>query len=179
MPRGHPLLLPDDLTSGKELRPGCTMDCAVHAPAAKQRGIGGIDDNIDVKRSDVAENNLRFNSHFASCRQTSLHKAQWVIWHDSPPDESPVSVWLAIIRPQDSKAMLRVNIPSGGDWRAESPREPERWAGSRNSQKKTGPEVLFSLRVKSAHAWSGVSFTNADLFFRARAASHSPQFFIA
>jgi hypothetical protein len=73
--RALALLLPDDLTSGKELRPGCTMDCAVHAPAAKQRGIGGIDDNIDVKRSDVAENNLRFNSHFASCRQTSLHKA--------------------------------------------------------------------------------------------------------
>jgi hypothetical protein len=51
--------------------------------------------------------------------------------------------------------------------------------GVGTARKKTGPEVLFIMRAKSAYAWSGVSFTNADLFFRARAASHSPQFFIA
>lgn len=36
------------------------MNCAIYAAAAQQTRVGGIDDSIDMKRGNVADDNLDF-----------------------------------------------------------------------------------------------------------------------
>src|SRR5262245_37538532 len=38
----------------KQFRPGCAMDCPIHAASAEKRGIGGIDDRINLKLCYIA-----------------------------------------------------------------------------------------------------------------------------
>src|SRR3989338_3275952 len=44
----------------QQLRAGGAVDRPVHAPAAEQRGVGGIDDRIDLKRGDVALHHAKY-----------------------------------------------------------------------------------------------------------------------
>ena len=44
-------------------RPGGTVDSAVHAAAAQQGGVGGVDDGIGVGLGDVALYNGKHETH--------------------------------------------------------------------------------------------------------------------
>ncbi len=46
------------LAFAQQFRPRRAMDGAVHAAAAEQRAVGGIDDGIDLERGDVADHKL-------------------------------------------------------------------------------------------------------------------------
>ena len=46
------------LAFGQQLRSGGAMDGAVDAAAAEQRGVGGVDDGVDVERRDVGDADL-------------------------------------------------------------------------------------------------------------------------
>jgi hypothetical protein len=46
------------LAFGQQLRSGGTMDGAVDAAAAEQRGVGSVDDGVDVERRDVGDADL-------------------------------------------------------------------------------------------------------------------------
>jgi hypothetical protein len=39
----------------QQLRPGCPMDCAIHAAAAEQRRIGSVDDRVNAKCRDIGD----------------------------------------------------------------------------------------------------------------------------
>src|SRR6185369_11247914 len=41
-----------------QFRPGSAMDSAIDPAAAQQRGVGGIDDSIDLQLGDVAADNI-------------------------------------------------------------------------------------------------------------------------
>ncbi len=45
----------DAAAGGFQLRPGRAMDRAAHATAREQMFVGGVDDDIDIERGDVAE----------------------------------------------------------------------------------------------------------------------------
>ena len=44
---------------GEKLRPGGPMDRAIDAPAAEQRGVGGVDDGVNAKRRDVGDDDFQ------------------------------------------------------------------------------------------------------------------------
>lgn len=44
----------------QQLRPGCTVNGSVYAPASKQRAIGCIDDSIDIQRRYVTLNYFQY-----------------------------------------------------------------------------------------------------------------------
>ena len=44
---------------GQQLRPGRTMDRAVDATTAKQRGVGSVDDGIDAQAGDVGDDDFQ------------------------------------------------------------------------------------------------------------------------
>ena len=46
------------LALGQQLGAGGTMDGAVDAAAAEQRGVGSVDDGVDVERRDVGDADL-------------------------------------------------------------------------------------------------------------------------
>ena len=55
MPRlAFALLLAHNLTRGQQRRPGGTVDSAIHAAAAHQRRVGGVDDNVGIDAGDIA-----------------------------------------------------------------------------------------------------------------------------
>jgi hypothetical protein len=43
----------------QQSRPGGAMDGAVHAAAAEQRAVGGVDDRVNVERGDVGDFDLQ------------------------------------------------------------------------------------------------------------------------
>jgi len=43
---------------GQEFRPRRAMNCAVHAASTKKRGVGGIDDRINTKPSDILDDDF-------------------------------------------------------------------------------------------------------------------------
>src|SRR5262249_28246336 len=44
-----------------EVGTGGPVDGAVHATSSEQRGVGGVDDGVDVHRRDVTSKNLDFH----------------------------------------------------------------------------------------------------------------------
>ena len=42
---------------------GGAVDRAIHAAAAEQRFVGGVDDGVDVQRRDVVSDDFRFRLH--------------------------------------------------------------------------------------------------------------------
>src|SRR5438876_9606468 len=64
---------------GQQLRPCCTMDGAVHATAAQQRVVGGVNDGIHHLLGDVALDDVQALVHGAllllkDTRYTRPHK---------------------------------------------------------------------------------------------------------
>ena len=44
---------------GEQFGSGGAMNGAVHATAAEQRGVGGVDDGVNAKRRDVGDNDFQ------------------------------------------------------------------------------------------------------------------------
>jgi len=68
MPRRQPITLRDFSVAGlaamersafhQQLRPGRPVDRTIDTPAAKQRGVGGVDDGVNAQSRDVGDDNL-------------------------------------------------------------------------------------------------------------------------
>ena len=59
---------------GEQLRTRRAMDRAIDASAAKQRGVGGVDDGIDRKRGDVGDDDLELRVADAACAVVILRR---------------------------------------------------------------------------------------------------------
>ncbi|CED74549.1 hypothetical protein KPLM21_340005 [Klebsiella pneumoniae] len=68
--RAFALLLQHLLASRQQRGTGRSVDGPVYSATTQQRGICRINNHIDIKCRNIAENYLRFNSHFSSCRHS-------------------------------------------------------------------------------------------------------------